>query len=542
MLPVARWIHAVAERAPSALALQAADGDFDYAAFARRIDAVAAALASAGIGAGERVAWLGLNSAGLLATLFACAARGAILAPLNWRLAPPEHRALLERTAPALLVAEEPWLAACAEPGAVPQGTRRVAKVDARQDVPAGWQRWDEFVDERSRGRGAASFGAAAAAQDPRDPQSPLLLSFTSGSTGEPKGVLLSHRALAANADASVDMHALSERDRVLTTLPLFHVGGLNIQTLPALRQGCRVTLHPKFDADAVLDAIERERITLTVLVPAQLEVLLAHPRWASADLTSLRLVSTGSTVVPRRLIDAVHARGVPIIQVWGATETSPVVCCQREGDARSKAGSGGRAAVGAELRIVAREGHSLDALPAGKSGEVLVRGPQVMNGYWHDAAGTAAALAGGWFRSGDCGHLDAEGFLWIDGRLKDMIISGGENVSPAEVEAVLLECAEVAEAAVVGAADPRWGEAVVAVVAPRAGERLDTAALLASFNGRLARFKQPREVIVVEALPRTALGKVRKEDVRQLVARLHAATDNIAAESGVSGVSGGST
>ncbi|MFO1298600.1 MAG: AMP-binding protein [Rubrivivax sp.] len=286
-----------------------------------------------------------------------------------------------------------------------------------------------------------------------------------------------------------------------------------------------------------MLDAIERERITLTtVLVPAQLEVLLAHPRWASADLSSLRLVSTGSTVVPRRLIDAVHARGVPVIQVWGATETSPVVCCQRQGDARSKAGSGGRAAVGAELRIVAREGHSLDALPAGKSGEVLVRGPQVMNGYWHDTAGTAAALAGGWFHSGDCGHLDAEGFLWIDGRLKDMIISGGENVSPAEVEAVLLECAEVAEAAVVGAADPRWGEAVVAVVAPRAGERLDTAALLASFNGRLARFKQPREVIVVEALPRTALGKVRKEDVRQLVARLHAAPDNGAAESGVSG------
>ncbi|MFO1298118.1 MAG: class I adenylate-forming enzyme family protein, partial [Rubrivivax sp.] len=228
MLPVARWIHAVAERAPSALALQAADGDLDYAAFAGRIDAVATALAAAGIGAGDRVAWLGLNSAGLLATLFACAARGAILAPLNWRLAPPEHRALLERTAPALLVAEEPWLAACAEPGSVPQGTRCVAKVDADQPVPAGWQRWDEFVGSRAHGIASAPFEAAAAAQDPQDPQAPLLLSFTSGSTGEPKGVLLSHRAWAANGDASVDMHALTERDRVLTTLPLFHVGGLN--------------------------------------------------------------------------------------------------------------------------------------------------------------------------------------------------------------------------------------------------------------------------------------------------------------------------
>ncbi|HEX6017501.1 MAG TPA: AMP-binding protein, partial [Burkholderiaceae bacterium] len=255
------------------------------------------------------------------------------------------------------------------------------------------------------------------------------------------------------------------------------------------------------------------------VLVPAQLEALLVHPRWPAADLSSLRVIATGSTVVLRRLIDAVHARGVPLIQVWGATETGPVVCCQHADEARSHAGSAGRAALHAELRIADVDDREL---PHGASGEVLVRGPQLMSGYWGDAQASTRALAGGWFHSGDAGHLDADGFLWIDGRLKDMIISGGENVSPVEVEAVLLECEEIAEAAVVGRPDARWGEAVVAFVVPKSGVRIDSARVLAGFVGRLARFKHPREVIVIDALPRTAIGKVRKDALRQRLAAAH--------------------
>ena len=244
-----------------------------------------------------------------------------------------------------------------------------------------------------------------------------------------------------------------------------------------------------------------------------------AAPRWAATDLSSLKSISTGSMIVPVRLIRAVHARGVPVIQVWGATETSPVAACLHIHEAHLHAGSAGRAAVGAELRIADGIGREL---PCGTSGEVLVRGPQLMNGYWHDEAASARALEGGWFHSGDAGHLDADGYLWIDGRLKDMIISGGENVSPAEVEAVLLECPEVAEAAVVGRPDQRWGEAVVAVVVPRDGAVVDTTRLLDRYRGRLARFKHPREVIVVDALPRTALGKVKKDELRRLVAERH--------------------
>jgi len=512
--PFGQWIHATAARCGGKPALQAADGTFDYAALARHIDAVAAALAAAGVERRAVVAWLGTNSAAMIAALFAAARLGAVFMPLNWRLAPPEHRAQLAAVAPRLLVADGEFAGACAAQQVAPPGTACVARADA----PPGWVAWSDFIARGATADTAAvAAGAAACATDGGAAgDEPVLLCFTSGSTGAPKGALLPARALAANADAAVQMHGLSPEDRVLTTLPLFHVGGLNIQTLPALRQGCTVTLQAKFDPDATLDAIARERITLTVLVPAQLEALLAHPRWPAADLSSLRAIATGSTVVLRRLIDAVHARGVPLIQVWGATETGPVVCCQHADEARSHAGSAGRAALHAELRIADVDDREL---PRGASGEVLVRGPQLMSGYWGDAPASARALAGGWFHSGDAGHLDADGFLWIDGRLKDMIISGGENVSPVEVEAVLLECEEIAEAAVVGRPDARWGEAVVAFVVPKAGARIDAARVLAGFGGRLARFKHPREVIVIDALPRTAIGKVRKDALRQRLA-----------------------
>ena len=502
-LPLGQWVHAAAARHGAKPALHAADGSYDYVAFARRIDALAGSLAATGVGRGGVAAWLGTNSAAMVATLVAATRLGAVFLPLNWRLAPPEHRAQLAAVAPRVLVADGEFADASASQQVAPAGTLCIAREAA---PPVGWIGWEDFTAR----------SAPAAAGEGDDPDRPALLCFTSGATGTPKGALLSARALAANADAAVDMHGLVADDRVLTALPLFHVGGLNIQTLPALRCGCSVTLHARFDPDTTFDAIERERITVTVLVPAQLDVLMAHPRWPTADLGSLRLIATGSTVVARRLIDAVHARGVPLIQVWGATETGPVVCCLHADEAREHAGSAGRAALGAELRIADADGSTL---PTGSSGEVLVRGPQLMSGYWGDANATERALAGGWFHSGDAGHLDADGYLWIDGRLKDMIICGGENVSPAEVEAVLLESPEVAEAAVVGRPDARWGEVVVAFVVPAPGLPIDSARLLDGFAGRLARFKHPRDVFVVDALPRTALGKVRKEALRQLVA-----------------------
>jgi fatty-acyl-CoA synthase len=508
-MDLSQWIEQNASRTPERTALRFQNEDISYGALARRIGQIASALTAYSVEPGERVAWLGLNSPAMLATLFACARIGAIFMPLNWRLAAPEHRAMLRECPPALVIVDDVFAGDSAAQQIAPAPTTCVALGRA---VPAEWIGWIAFIE------GGVDVSCASSDQAP---DAPVLLCYTSGSTGRPKGAQLSQQALACNAANSVDMHALNAHDRVLTTLPLFHVGGLNIQTLPALKAGCMVSLHPKFDPDATFDAIERDRITLTVLVPAQLDAMLVHPRWGSADLSSLRMITTGSTQVPMRIIRAVHERGVPLVQVWGATETSPIAACQHADEAIRKAGSAGRAARHCELRIAGLDG---EALAPGVPGEVWVRGDNVMSGYWNDPEASAKALAGGWFHSGDFGHLDEEGFLTIDGRLKDMIISGGENISPAEVEAVLLDCPDIAEAAVVGRADGRWGEVVVAVIAPAPGASLERERILALFEGRLARFKHPKDVFVVNALPRTAIGKVSKEDVRQLVARLEGA------------------
>ena len=217
-----------------------------------------------------------------------------------------------------------------------------------------------------------------------------MLISYTSGSTGAPKGVVLTQRALHWNAVNSAHMHDLTSADRVLTTLPLFHVGGLNIQTTPALHAGASVTLHAKFDAQATLDTLERERITLTVLVPAQLSALMELPRWTSADLSSLRMISTGSTIVPEWFVRKVSERGVPVIQVYGATETCPIAAYVRVADGLRKAGSAGVPALHCELKIVDEAGAEL---PAGRDGEILVRGPNVASGYINLPRETAAGV-----------------------------------------------------------------------------------------------------------------------------------------------------
>jgi fatty-acyl-CoA synthase len=461
-------------------------------------------MAASGLTRGNCVAYLGVNSPEMLALLFACARLGLLFMPLNWRLAGPEHRLMLEHCPPSLLFVEPQFIA---QTDAYLATLSPVIAVTFAQAEP-GWIAYDDFL-ARAAGPGP---------HDPElDPATPLLICYTSGSTGKPKGVLLSQDALAWNAANCTAMHDLTQDDRILTTLPLFHVGGLNNLTTPALQTGCTVVLHPKFDAEASIDAIERERITLTVLVPAQLDMMMASPRWHSADLSSLRMISTGSTIVPARIIRAVHARGVPLVQIYGATETCPIAACQKAEDAERKAGSAGKAAAHCELRIVDDSGKDV---MQGATGEILVRGPNVMSGYWSAPQETAAALAGGWFHSGDMGHLDTEGYLYVDGRRKEMIISGGENIYPAEIENLLVECQDIAEASVIGRPDERWGEIVVAVIAPKTGHTLTQASVLQLLEGRIARYKHPKEVVFVGELPKTALGKVRKEDLRQMVAQ----------------------
>jgi fatty-acyl-CoA synthase len=500
---IAEWINRHAGLTPDKAAIRFSGRDVSYAAFAALIDRLAAALAASGVRRGNCIAYLGLNSPEMLALLFACARLGALFMPLNWRLAGPEHQKMLADCPPALLFVEAAYVAQTNVFRDSLSNTTLIS-FGAAAD---GWISWTEFC-----GR--------AGAPVPLDPQvdeeEPLLICYTSGSTGKPKGVLLTQRALVCNAANSADMHDLTPNDVILTTLPLFHVGGLNNQTTPALQAGCTVVLHPRFDADATFDAIEREGITLTVLVPAQLDMMMAHRRWAGADFSSLRMITTGSTIVPRHVIHAVHAKGVPMVQVYGSTETCPIAAYLKAGDAMRKVGSTGRVAAHCQLRLVDDAGATVKN---GNPGEILIKGDNVMSGYWQAPQATAAVLVDGWFHSGDMGHLDDEGYLYVDGRSKDMIISGGENIYPAEIENVLIESPDIAEASVIGRPDERWGEIVVAVVVPSAGSKLTGEQVLQLLEGRIARFKHPKEVILVGQLPKTALGKVRKEDVRQMVA-----------------------
>ncbi|EME69683.1 ADP-producing CoA ligase, feruloyl-CoA synthetase [Paramagnetospirillum caucaseum] len=493
------WIERWAGFSADKPALRYEGAELSYGGLARHIARISGALSGTlGIRRGERVAWLGLNNAESIALLFACARVGAIFTPLNWRLTPVEHLALMADSQPSLLVVEPEFADAIAAKKVVVTGPRLACTGGPR----AGWLDWDAMVEA------APLLGGGEGRYD-----DPVLLCYTSGTTGQPKGAVHTQDGMLWNAVNSTQMHDLTSQDRVLTTLPIFHVGGLNIQTMPALHAGATVTLHRRFDAATTLRTLVDERITLAVLVPTQLDLLLAEPGWNAADLSALRCITTGSTIIPAGLVRTIQARGIPVIQIFGSTETGPVAVFQRVADS-GKVGVAGHCAVHCEMRLVDGDGN--DVAP-GQSGEVLIKGRNIMIGYWRDEAATRAALKDGWFATGDIGHLDGDGFLIIDDRKKEMIISGGENIFPAALEAILTECPDIEEAAVVGRPDERWGEIPVAVVVPRPGARLTEEGVLALFQDKVARYKHPRAVIFTDHLPRTSIGKLVKADIRKL-------------------------
>jgi fatty-acyl-CoA synthase len=462
---VERW----ARSAPSRTAIRFEGRALTYGNFWERIER---ATGSLGVGKGDRVAWLGYNSPDMLVLLFALARLGAMLVPLNWRLTASEHRQVLADCSPKFIFSDREFESSSRELG-IPAG--RLDREHA--NVPAGSDKDD------------------------------VLIVYTSGTTGKPKGAVLTQSALVWNARNSFHAHDLRDSDHVLTALPMFHVGGLNIQTLPALLAGATVTLHKRFEPAAWLAEVAGSRPSLSLLVPAAMSAVIAHPDWRKADLSSLRLLNTGSMVVPESLIGAFHARGVPVGQIYGATETAPIATALRASDALRKPGSAGQPVPHCEVKLV--------------EGEVWVRGPAVMRGYWDrgENHGEGSGLsADGWFGSGDLARIDEDGFYWIVGRSKDVIISGGENVHPAELENVLADCPSIAEAAVVGIPDPKWGEAACAVVVMKPGAMFEEAELLRLFEDRLARYKHPRRVVVLSELPKNAMGKVQKPELRRLL------------------------
>ncbi len=472
-----------------------------YAALHARIELTARALKSEfGVSRGDRVAILSLNRPDYLVLLYACARLGAMLVPLNWRLAAAEQMFILSDAAVKVLLLEQ----AFAEILPALERDLPDTRVAGFDFAPAQGVSFDALL--------------TTAAGDSRNPQvnlsCPLLIVYTSGTTGRPKGAVLRQEALLWNGAMSRHMHGLISDDHVLTVLPFFHVGGLNIQTTPALHHGATVTIHSRFTADAALTTIARDRPTLTVLVPATIQAVTDHPDWAATDLSSLKAVSTGSQIVPSHLIERFVARGVPVLQVYGSTETCPVAVYTRLGGDLTRTGSTGLPGLCCEAAVIDDAGVEL---PPDTPGEIAIRGPNVFSEYWGNEAATREVLRDGWFRTGDIGRRDADGYFFVHDRKKNMIISGGENIYPAEVERVLLEHPDVADCGVIGRPDPRWDEVPVAYVIPRAGRQADAEALKAHLLAQLARFKVPREFVFVDDLPRTALGKVQHFRLKEI-------------------------
>lgn len=498
---LSHWIERWADFQPDKVAIRFEGADITYAGFDARIRGVAAMLRGGlGVGRGDRIAFLGYNSPDMLALMFACARLGAMLVPLNWRLAPPEHLFILLNSGSKALFCEPEFA----------DGAEAIAPEIPDCRMVAMGAPFEALVEAAS----GADLDPAAGSDDG------LLVVYTSGTTGRPKGAVLTQNAITFNAVNSIAMHDMTSADTVFTNLPMFHVGGLNIQTTPALHAGATVILHRRFEPDPTVRTIQDERPTLMILVPALMAALMQHPDWERLDFSSLRAINTGSTIVPLSLIDAYLDRGVPIIQVYGSTETAPIAIHQRIPDAWTTKGSTGRAALHCDARIVDSEDNPLGP---GEKGEIVVRGPNILREYWNDPDETDEALRGGWFHTGDIGHVDERGLFYVDDRVKDVIISGSENIYPAELEMVLDRCPEIAECAVVGRADEKWGEVAVAVVVLREGAAMGRDDVLALFEGQLARFKHPRDVVFRDDLPRNVMGKVLKFELREMVS--HART-----------------
>lgn len=481
MARFAETIAANATTRPTHPAVRCEDGELDYRRLEMLVAAEAGRLRTRGVEPGDRIAVLIGNDPAFLVVLLACARLGAVFVPLNTRLTAAEIGYQVNHCAPVRAVAS---------------ADLRPVLTEAAPDLPI-----DDVGTVGQGGQDSAVDVGPVAGTDA------LMIVYTSGTTGRPKGATHTHASIDATVDNGIEAHGLTPLDVGLEFLPLFHVGGLNIQTLPLLAVGGTVLLLRSFEADAVFDVLEAGEATISIIVPAAMQALIEHPRWVRLEPGPLRGFMTGSSIVPTRLLNAFNDAGLPAGQVYGSTETGPTSVVLRFEDA-ARVGSCGRASGTARFRVVDPDGR-----PA-RVGEVQIRGPHVFRGYWNDDAATAAAFDGPWYRTGDVGEVDSDGWLTVLDRLGDMVISGGENVYPAEVEPVLADAPGVAEVTVIGVPDERWGQTPVAVVVPLPGAAPTLEALREHGGRRLARYKLPTRLELVDGFPRTALGKVRKHEL----------------------------
>jgi fatty-acyl-CoA synthase len=502
-----------AELSPGAIAFEEAGNGrrVTFAQFNERAERGAAALERMGVAAGERVAILCHNSVQFFEVLFACGKAGAILVPLNWRQTPAELAPILADCGARVLLHDAATAPLAGALGKT--GEARLVAFDAWEALVATIPPTPTPTPPR-KGEGSPRDAPTRDAAWPTDRVWYLL--YTSGTTGRPKAVIQTVGMALANYVNVQQATGLAGADRTVNFLPLFHTAGINLHTLPLFLAGGTSTVLSKFEVDPLLDLIAAGSVTILFGVPAIYQSISLSPRFAEADLTRVRHWGCGGAPLPESLIRAFLAKGVTVCNGMGMTETGPTVFLMDPAHAVEKIGSVGKPQLLSQVRLVDADGRDV---PAGEQGELLFRGPNITPGYFNNPEATAAAIdCNGWLHSGDVGRRDADGYYFIVDRIKDMYISGGENVYPAEVEAALTDHAAVLEAAVLGVADERWGEVGHAVVRLRPGAACDAETLRTFARTRLAAYKVPKHVTIVDDYPRTAAGKVQKHVLRRML------------------------
>lgn len=494
------WIVHHGRRTPNKVAVidLASERRFTYAQLDARISRLAGFLRDTHkVSRGDRVAVLALNTTDTLEVQFACGRLGAIFVPLNTRLTVPELQFITGDCAPKVMIYDAD----------LAETALAVAKLCG-------------IAISLLLGPGG-TYEAGIAAAKPLDRAEEVTLDdistimYTSGTTGHPKGATITHGMTFWNCVNLGGPACIGPASVLLTVLPLFHTGGLNCYTNPVLHAGGTVMIMRAFDPGTALGLINdpARRINVFFGVPAIYQFMAQHPAFATTDLSRLIVGGVGGAPMPVPLLKVWEARGVALQQGYGMTETSPAVLVLDREDAARKVGSAGKPVLHTEVRIVRPDGRDAEI---GELGELWVKGPNITPGYWNRPEANKTSFTDGWLHTGDATRVDEEGFYYIVDRWKDMYISGGENVYPAEVENVLHQLAAIAEAAVIGIPDPQWGEVGLAIVAVKQGQRLTEADVFAHCAANLARFKCPRQVRFVEALPRNATGKIHKPTLRK--------------------------
>lgn len=501
------WIHKRRVKSRGDIAVILDDYQLSYADLATRIDSLAGVLTDRGMSAGSRVAFLGGNHPAFLETMFAVHMLGAIFVPLNIRLTPRELNYALNDSGAELLISLD--------------NLDDQARL-AIKDSPVREYLTVSSVPETNSDYETALRASHSGFQDiVVEFEDPAIILYTSGTTGAPKGAVLTHQNLTWNSFNVLVDYDISSSSVALLIAPLFHTASLGMGALPILLKGGTLILQERFEPASVLEAVEKHRVTSLSGVPTTFQLLAEDPAWAATDISSLRMLTCGGSAVPVRVLEAYEARGLGFSGGYGMTETSPGATSLRPEHTRAKMGSAGLPHFFTSVRIADSLG---EELATGEVGEILISGPNVIREYWQRPEATESSYyEDGWFRSGDMGYLDEDGYLFISDRLKDMIISGGENIYPAEVEQAIMEIPEVESVAVIGISDEKWGEVPRAVLVLKEGSELSTEELMAHLGDRLARYKIPRTAVFTDSLPRTASGKIRKAELRNQFGTAHA-------------------